>query len=308
MKVSRELKTGVAAIVIIVLFVWGFNFLKNQSVYDTTRTFYVEYADVQGLIEGAPVTISGLSIGKVSNISFHPDKKGVLTVRLSITNNISFSNKSIVQIYSPDFLSGKSLRIILNNDNSELALDGDILRGTIDLGILDDLGNQVGPLTSKLEGFVTNTDSLMMGLTGLLDEENQKNLKLSLENFKNLSFKIDRLLESNNSKIDSVLGGANHAMLNLSKMMDSLNSAGLGVTVIKLQTTLSNLNKILDNVQNGDGTIGKLINDEKLYNNLEAASKELKELLHDFKLHPKRYVNVSVFGKKEKPYKKGKEE
>lgn len=308
MKISRELKTGVAALLIIVLFVWGFNFLKNQSVYDNTRVFYVEYPDIQGLAANSPVTISGLNVGKVSNISFHPSKTGILIVRISLTNKIPFSKSSIAQIYSPDLLSGKSLKIILASDNDELAVEGDTLRGAIDLGLLGDLGNKLEPLESKIGNFITNTDSLMLGLTSLLDDENTKNLKLALENFKNLSYKVDRILENNNTKIDSVLSNANNAMLSFSQMMDSLNRADLGVTVIKLQTTLDSFNQILSSIESGNGTIGKLMKDEKLYDNLEAASKELEELLRDFKLHPKRYVNVSVFGKKGKPYEENKEE
>lgn len=301
MKISRELKTGVAAIIIIVLFIWGFNFLKNQSVYDSTRTFYIEYSDVQGLTSTSPVTISGLDVGKVSNISFHPEKKGILIVKISLTNNIEFSNNSVAQIYSPDLLSGKAVRIIMAGDN-EYALKGDTLRGGIDLGLLGDLGNQIGPLKSKVENFVSNTDSLILGFNKLLDDENQKNLKLSIENFKNLSLKVDGILENNNKKIDSVISSANSGMLAFSQMMDSLNQADLKATVFKLQNTLDNFNHLLDSIQSGHGTIGKLVNDERLYDNLAAASKELEELLRDFKLHPKRYVNVSVFGKKGKPY------
>ncbi len=307
MKISRELKTGVAAIVIIVLFIWGFNFLKNQSVYDSTRTFYVEYSDVQSLTSASPVTISGLNVGKVSNISFHPEKKGILVVRISLTNNVKFSNNSIAQIYSPDLLSGKAVKIIMAGDN-EYAVKGDTLKGGIDLGLLGDLGNQIGPLKSKVENFVSNTDSLMLGLTELLDDENQKNLKLSLENFKNISYKVDGILENNNNKIDSILSRANEGMLAFSQMMDSLNQADLKATVYKLQNTLNNFNQLLDSIQSGHGTLGKIVNDEKLYDNLTAASKELEELLRDFKLHPKRYVNVSVFGKKAKPYEETEDE
>ncbi len=308
MKISRELKTGVAAITIILLFVWGFNFLKNQSVYDSTRTFYVKYADVQGLTSSSPVTISGLTVGKVSNISFHPEKIGVLVVRISITNSIRFSKNSIAQIYSPNLLSGKSLRIIISGDRGEFAVVGDTLKGAIDLGFLGDIGNQIGPLRSKIENFVSNTDSLMLGLTKLLDDENQKNLKLSLENFKNISYKVDKILEINNNKIDSILSRANSGMLAFSQMMDSLNNANLKATVLKLEKTLTNFNQILDGIQSGTGTLGKLVNDDKLYDNLEAASKELEELLRDFKLNPKRYINVSVFGKKQKPYAENEDE
>lgn len=308
LKISRELKTGLAAIIIIVLFVWGFNFLKNQSVYDSTRTFYIKYANIQGLTSTSLVNISGLDVGKVSNISFDPENKGILVVKISLTNNIKFSKNSIAQIYSPDLLSGKAIKIILAGDNDEYAISGDTLKGSIDLGLLGDLGNQIGPLKSKVENFVSSTDSLMLGLTELLDDENQKNLKSSLDNFKNISYKVDKILENNNNKIDSILSRANEGMVAFSQMMDSLNQADLKATVFKLQHTLDNFNQLLDSIQSGHGSLGKIVNDDKLYDNLEAASKELEELLRDFKLHPKRYVNVSVFGKKEKPYEENKSE
>ena len=308
MKISRELKTGAIVIVIIVLFIWGYNFLKDQSVYDNTRTFYVEYSNVQGLKVNSRVTINGLSVGKVNNIYFHPYETGKLIVQLDVTNPIEFSSNSITKIYSPDLLSGKAIKIIMAVDNASFAKSNDTLKGEIDLGILGTLDDQIGPLKSKLESFVSNTDSLILDFSNLLDAENQRNLKLSIENFKNLSYKVDQILESNKKKVDSLLTHTNASMRNLSEMTDSLNKADLAATVIKFQTTLDAFNSVLDSIQSGNGSIGKLMNDDALYNNLTAASKELEELLNDFKLHPKRYVNVSVFGKKAKEYEEKTEE
>ena len=302
MRISRELKTGVIAIIIIVLFVWGYNFLKDQSVYDNTRVFYVEYKDVQGIKSNAPITINGLTVGKVSNIWFHPNKIGILVIKMNVTNGLEFSSNSVAKIYSPDMLSPKSLKIILAGDNAQIARDKDTLKGAIELGLLGTIGDQIGPLKSKLESFVSNTDSLILDFSNLLDAENQKNLKASIINFKNLSYKVDLILSDNKKKVDSLMYNANMSMRNLAEITDSLNKANLSETVAKLETTLNSFNAVLDSVRTGNGSIGKLMNDDSLYNNLEAASKELTELLHDFKLHPKRYVNVSVFGKKEKPY------
>ena len=308
MKISRELKTGVIAVGIIVIFIWGFNFLKDQSVYDSTRIFYVEYSNVQGLKPNSDVTVNGLNVGKVSNIYFHPGKKGKLVVKMDVTNDIEFSANSVTKIYSPDLLSAKAIKIILAIDGAQVAKDKDTLKGEIDLGLLGELDDQIGPLKTKLENFVSNTDSLILDLSNLLDAENQRNLKLSIENFKNLSLKVDQILESNKEKVDSLLIHTNTSMRNLSEMTDSLKKADLAATVVKLQITLDKFNGVLDSIQSGKGSIGKLMNDDALYNNLEGASKELEEVLRDFKLHPKRYVNVSVFGKKAKDYEENIEE
>jgi len=307
--VSRELKTGVIAISIIILVIWGYNFMKNQKVFDNSRTLFAEYENVQGLVKSSPVTINGLIVGKVENISFHPSKEGVLVVNINFTDEIEFSTNSVAEIYSPDFISGKSLKIRIAYDDAPIAKNGDTLIGKFDSGIMGTINEQIAPLQNKVESFIVNTDTVMYNLNSVLDIENQKNLKLSLKhmsatlaNFEKLSKSADKILAANNDKIDSILNNANVAMNSFAQMMDSLEKADLGATVKRLQVTLDGFNKLLDGIEQGNGSIGKLMKDDQLYINLENASKELEELLRDLKLHPKRYVNVSVFGKKEKPY------
>ena len=306
---SRELKTGVIAILIIILVIWGYNFMKNQKVFDNSRTLYAEYHNVQGLVKSSPVTINGLIVGKVEKISFHPYKEGILVVNINFTDEIEFSGNSVAEIYSPDFISGKSLKIRIAYDDAPIAKNGDTLIGKFDSGIMGTINEQIAPLQNKVESFIVNTDTVMSNLNSVLDIENQKNLKLSLKhmnatlaNFEKVSKSADKILAANNDKIDSILNNANVAMNSFAKMMDSLEKVDLGATVKRLQVTLDGFNKLLDGIEQGNGSIGKLMKDDQLYINLENASKELEELLRDLKLHPKRYVNVSVFGKKEKPY------
>ncbi len=306
---SRELKTGVIAILIIILVIWGYNFMKNQKVFDNSRTLFAEYQNVQGLVKSSPVTINGLIVGKVEKISFHPSKEGILVVNINFTDEIEFSTNSVAEIYSPDFISGKSLKIRIAYDDAPIAKNGDTLIGKFDSGILGTINEQIAPLQNKVESFIVNTDTVMYNLNSVLDIENQKNLKLSLKhmsatlaNFEKFSKSADKILAANNNKIDSILNNANVAMNSFAQMMDSLEKADLGATVKRLQVTLDGFNKLLDGIEQGNGSIGKLMKDDQLYINLENASKELEELLRDLKMHPKRYVNVSVFGKKEKPY------
>lgn len=306
---SRELKTGVIAILIIILVIWGYNFIKNQKVFDNSRTLFAEYENVQGLVQSSPVTINGLIVGKIENISFHPSKEGILVVNINFTDEVEFSTNSVAEIYSPDFISGKSLKIRIAYDDAPIAKNGDTLIGKFDSGIMGTINEQIAPLQNKVESFIVNTDTVMSNLNSVLDIENQKNLKLSLKhmnatlaNFEKVSKSADKILAANNDKIDSILNNANVAMNSFAKMMDSLEKVDLGATVKRLQVTLDGFNKLLDGIEQGNGSIGKLMKDDQLYINLENASKELEELLRDLKLHPKRYVNVSVFGKKEKPY------
>jgi phospholipid/cholesterol/gamma-HCH transport system substrate-binding protein len=306
--VTRELKTGVIVLIIIALSFWGFNFLKNRNLYDKTRTFYAEYSNVQGLAPKSPVTINGLKVGSVSEITFHPWKRGVLVAHLNLTDDIEFSVNSIAQIYSPDFISGKSLKINIALDEDAIAKSGDTLIGEVDSGIMGMINEQIAPLQSKVESFVVHTDSVMQNINGLMDAQNQNNIKESLESLNSILSRLKNTagyvesIAREDGKLDSIIGNANKAMYNFSEISDSIKAVNIGATVAELQYSLESFNVILDSVKTGNGTMGKLMQDEELYNNLANASKELEELLREVKLHPKRFVHLSVFGKKEKPY------
>ena len=242
MTISREIKTGIAAVIIIFLSFWGYNFLKNKSLYDSTRTFYAEYTNVQGLAPKSPITINGLKVGTVSEITFHPFKRGILVAHLNMSNDIQFSVNSVAQIYSPDFISGKSLKINIALDESSIAVSGDTLIGEVDTGILGMINEQIAPLQSKVESFVVNTDSVMQSVNQLMNEENQKNIRESLANmnavlsqFKSTAANLETMT-SEGGKIDSIMTGANKTMNNLAQISDSLNAANISATVAELAT------------------------------------------------------------------------
>lgn len=288
--------------------------MKNQGLYDKTRTFYAEYTNVQGLAPKSPITINGLKVGTVSDISFHPTKKGILVAHLNLSNEIEFSVNSVAQIYSPDFISGKSLKINIAIDQGSMAVDGDTLVGEVDSGIMGMINEQIAPLQSKVESFVVHTDSVMQNVNKLMNEENQKNIKESLASM-NAVLRTFNATASNleamtreGGKIDSIMTGANTTMNNFAQISDSIQAANLGATVAELQHSLESFNVILDSLNAGNGTVGKLMQDEALYDNLTNASQELEELLREVKEHPKRFVHLSVFGKKEKPYEEPVEE
>ena len=193
-------------------------------------------------------------------------------------------------------------------DESSIAKSGDTLKGEVDSGIMGMINEQIAPLQVKVESFVVHTDSVMQSIDALLDDENQQNIKQSLKNvngiladFKTSSQYLEDL-RAENGKMDSIISNTNQTMYNLSAISDSIQAANLGATVASLEATLDNFNSVLDSLQNGDGTMSKLLNDDELYTNLANASKELEELLREVKEHPKRFVHLSVFGKKEKPY------
>lgn len=283
--------------------------MKGLNLFDgKLKTYYTEYSNVQGLNTASVVTINGVDVGKVIKIDFNkdPDKRGQLIVEFSVENDFEFSKKSLAKIYSASLMGGKSLAIIPSYEG-EMAEPGDVLLGEIESDIFSSMTEKLNPLQAKVENVIVSADSLMVGLADLLDVETRNSIKQSINslnatllNFKNLSASLDTLVIENEAKLGKTLNNTEVMTSNLAKLSDTLVNANLGVTVKKLETTLDSVNSILANLESGQGTIGKLLTDDEMYINLTNASKELEELLEEVKLHPSRFVKVSVFGKKDK--------
>lgn len=309
MKISREVKTAILVILGIVFFIFGFSYLKGNNLLNSTRTFYVEYDNVEGLAPSTPVTINGFNIGKVKSIRLKDDGSTKLLVSFVIESDFQFSKNSVAQLYEAGFISGKSIAIIPAFDNAESAIDQDYLTGTIKGGLTDLVQQKLSPLQEKVESAMVSADSLLTNLNAVFDSETKENLKSSIaslsqsmSSFKNSSQKINRLLADNTSKIDKTLSKMEYTSGNLSNLSDSLQAANIAQTIRELQSTFKKLDGVLAGIDNGEGSIGKLLKDEKLYDNLEGASKQMEALLEDMKLNPKRYVHFSLFGKKAKVY------
>ncbi len=301
MKITREIKTAILVIAAILLFIWGYSFLKGRDLFTDYKTFYVEYKSVEGLATSSPVTLNGLVIGKVNSITIN-ENTGLLLVEMQLKTDFPISKSSVASIYEPGFIGGKQIAIIPNFEDKNLAVDGQKLQGGIKMGLTDKVGDQLAPLQEKLEKLLGSTEKLISGLNNVLDPEGQQDLKLTLdelsktiEEFHKVSINVNKLLESNKTQINTVVS-------NFSKISDSLNKADLGKTVKNLNATLGRVDGIMTGLESGKGSMGKLLNDEAFYQNMKNSTKELELLLQDIRLYPTRYVNISLFGKKNKPY------
>lgn len=305
---TREIKTAILVISAIMLFIWGYSYLKGRDLFTTYKTVYVEYDNVDGLVKSAAVTLNGLVIGNITNISIN-QKTGRILVELLLKTDFPISKSSLAAIYEPGFIAGKQVAIFPNYNDKTFIVDGDKLKGVIKAGITESLKEKLVPLQEKFEKLILNSDKLVTGFNTVLDEKGQQNLKISLselrqtiEQFHEASSNVNTIIDENKGNINGVVSNFKKVTSDFSKISDSLNKADIGKTVKNLQKTLSNVDKIIADLQAGKGSMGKLLTDEELYKNLEKTSKELELLLEDVRLNPTRYVNVSVFGKKNKPY------
>lgn len=308
MKITREVKTAILVIASILLFIWGYSFLRGKDLFSEYTTFYVTYDNVEGLAGSAPVTLNGLVIGKVTKINIQQGT-GKLIVELQVKTDFVISKSSEVNIYEPGFIGGKQVQIIPNLEDKSVAVSGDFLRGRIVPGLASVVGEKLTPLQQKVEKMIVSADTLINNLNKVLDAKTRENLKSSISNLnatlneiKGASQKVNTMLAQNSAKIGNTMTNLDHASGNFSKISDTLAKAEIGKTVKKLESTLANVNKIVDDLNTGKGSMGKLLKDDALYTNFTKSSKELELLLQDFRLNPTRYVNISVFGKKNKPY------
>jgi phospholipid/cholesterol/gamma-HCH transport system substrate-binding protein len=308
---SKELKTGIIAVIIIGISIWGFNFLKGQNLLDPgSRTFKVEYARIGGLSKSSTVTINGLKVGKVDNIEFDTsvEKRGHLLVTFIIDNDFEFSKRSIVKIYSPNPLSGSNLAIIPNYEG-DIAISGDLLQGEMEESLFTSIGERLNPLQQKIESVIVRTDSLFSGLNKVLSDNTINGINTSITNLSGTIIDIRKTIESVNSMVADnqenlkiTIENTKNITANFSKVSDNINAVDFKKIIDKADEAVGNFNEMSKKINAGEGTLGQLLNDKRMYDNLEAATGELEQLLRDIKLNPKRYIHFSVFGKRQLPY------
>lgn len=283
--------------------------MKGQNLLDSARTFYVEYNNVEGLALSTPVTINGLPVGKVMDINFNEDGSGKLMVRLLVDNDFNFSKNSLAELYEPGLIGGRAIAIVPAFDGAENAKNGDVLRGEVKPGLSELVNRRLNPLQQKIEKMMMSADSLLVNLNDVFDEETKNNMKQTIaglnqtiSTFKVTTDLLNETISGNQAKIDNMINNADRATKNLADVSQSLKDSNLSETIANLESTIANFDAIMTDMKNGNGSVGKLLYDEGLYNNLEGASLQLEQLLQDMKLNPKRYVHFSLFGKKPKEY------
>ena len=310
-KFSRELKTGIVGIGGILLFILGYSYLKSSPLFDNSMTLYAVYDHVGGLQSGTTLSINGLQVGQVKDIRFL-DASGKLLVTMSVDGGLAFSNQSLAELFDTGIIGGKGIQILPKVTMPYIPVQsGDTLPTQVKPGLTELLQQQINPLQLKVESMINNADSVMLGINQLMNPATRNHLQ---ESISGLSLLIAQLNETTSS-INTVMGKHGKTLdrgltdlgvsaKNLAAITDSINRQDLGATIRHLGDALAQINEILDQMNQGKGSLGQLAQNEDLYQHLSQSTQELALLLQDMRLNPKRYVHLSVFGKKQKAYEK----
>ena len=306
MRFTKEIKIGFLAIIGIMMSVFSYNYLKGINLFDKSRKFTISYEKVDGLSISNPVTMNGFKIGKVQKINFNPNNTRELLVDILIDNDVVFPKTSVAELYETGLIGGKAIAIIPDYENdSTIAFDGDQLKGVIKPG-LTELVNQILPQVQlQIEAVMKNAEIVFKNINTLFDEDTKQELRSSIEDFSNLtkslsetSNEISSLITNNSDNISFAISDFKKASNNIKSISESISSKEVSEISSNLNTLVNNLNSISKSLKDSEGTVGRLINDKSIYNNLENAIEKLNILIEDIKLNPDRYINFSVFERK----------
>lgn len=314
MKINNEVKVGLLTIIALAMLILGFNFLKGKDIFNKTKKIYAVFEKLGSLTKSNEVKINGLPIGTVYEMEEVDKNVSGIKVTISLTRDVNIPTNSVAYISAPTIGLGSSSIIIERGTSTEFLKDGDQISTRIDEGLLGGLSAELSPTIAKIREALDSLSVVFGSINRLLNSETKGNIQEMIANLNMASHSLNKLLDSEHGALAHSLNNLSAFTDNLKKNNDSisaiisnakqftgqLSELELKQTVDSLQATISSLKSTSDKLASKDGTLGALINDRQLYDKLNDVILSAEILLDDIRLHPKRYVNISVFGKKDK--------
>ena len=307
-KISNEVKIGITAFLTIIVFIWVYNFLKGKDLFSKTVHYYVVYDKVGGLAESSPVEVNGYRVGVVQSLRFLDPESGRLLVTLSVDKGFRLPVNTVSEITTASLIAGMKIQLVYGNGPGTYS-NGDTIPGRLAESIITKVESELAPLKEKISDLVSAIDSIIVSVNEIMDPQfrinirsgvaslsstaksiNEAELKSTLENIN----KFTRMLAENSDKLSSTFSS-------LENVADTLAAADIYNSVNNLKLSLEKASVLMENLNNGQGTAGKLMTNDSLYTNLSNSLESLNLLLLDMKANPKRYVHFSLFGKKNIP-------
>ncbi|MEJ8844486.1 MlaD family protein [Lacibacter sp. H375] len=310
MKVSNETKVGALTVIAVTLLILGFNFLKGKTLLKKSNVLYARFPDVGALEPANQVKIKGYRIGNVYKIDKLDKDVSEVVVTINLLDEINIPSNSVAVINSS--LTGNSSISVLPGNSKTFLAKGDTLLSASNPDILSKITTSIDPVMANVKQAVDSLKLLLSNVNSMFDEKTKANLRHTIANLKSTSDELNVMLNSKNGALSKTLNNVEAFTTNLNTNNEKLNTTienfkttsqklselQLKETVTNLNNSITQLQGILQKANSKDGSLGLLIHDPKLYNNLQNTTRSLNILLDDFKLHPKRYINVSVFGGK----------
>lgn len=312
MKIANETKVGILAVVAIAILIIGYSFLRGNDVFSRDITLYATYDRVDGLTESKPILVNGYQIGRVSKMELQSD--GQIRTEFKVKRDYAIPANTVARLTSTDLLGGKAIVFELG-DSPEYAKSGDRLTADIQKNIME----QVEPIQKKAQDIAAVLDSVLSSINNTINKDFQQDFNRSinsiansLQNLEGITQQLDGLVVSERNRISRIVGNVEsitanlknnnerigHVLANLDSITDQVAKADFAQTIVSANKAMADFQSITDRINQGQGSIGMLLKDEELYNNLNQASQNLEELIADMKARPGRYVHFSVFGRK----------
>lgn len=317
LKVTKEARVGIFAVVAISLLYFGFNFLRGRKFFSSYQTYYVSYNNAEGLVNATAVTLNGVKVGHVEDIRI-PDyaKPDSILVTLFINPQLKITYGSIATVTKPGLLDGNIISLKLDSGSTQLEEHG-FLKGFRELDLTTTINSMVSPIKDKSEQVLVTLEKVLGSLRQVFNEQGTQNLtnsvldfsgaihalRLTSENLKTIVEQEGGNIHRTLSNMENITGAVaknstqiSETIKNLQSVSDSLANSRLKSAVNNLDKLLAELNTMTEKINKGQGSMGLLVNDKALYENLVNSNKELQALLKDMQRYPGRYIHVSVFG------------
>ena len=309
-KNRKAIMVAIMAIAAIIIFYAGANFLKGAEMFGGNRKLYAIFDDAAGLPQGTPVMYNGFKIGKVMTVSLTSDSPARVCAAIAINEDMDIPKDSHFELSTKDMLGGLVIHLRLG-EAKQLAKNKDTLQSFLIPAFTDGLGDVMVQLSS----IMSSVDSIALELKGIVSsKEGSSSLKIIFENLENSTTELNQLMSQNRAKFGHIVDNLNQLTTtlneetpqlqsiidNFDQISDDIAKADVAKVILEANQTIEQLSLIVEKIQKGEGDIGKLVNNEELYNNLALTTENLNKLLIDIKENPDRYIHVSVFGKKKK--------
>lgn len=315
MKKSNVIYIGATFVLAILIFVWGYNYLKGKDLFSKQRIFYSRYHKIDGLVTANPVLINGKQVGSVNKIYFTPDHSGDLMVVFLIKDEFPIPKNTVARIINATLLGAKSVDLKLGN-SKVLAQSGDTLRGSVEVTLKNEVNSALAPMKARAESLLSNVDTLVRSISELFSKNAKGNLKKSitdvagtLHNLNIATAELKDMVKNNNVHVSRTLtnldsltstlmdsrGDLQATIHNFKNISDTLSKAELAQAIFQTKESLVRINRLLKKINQGQGTIGSLMANDSLYIELNRSALELNKLLKDIRKNPHRYLKFSLF-------------